>query len=163
MSSIDLTLQGENSRKLIVLSQIAARFNEAHILWALGGSALLYLKKKTTTFHDLDLLVSLKDASKAVTILKTISSIEAPHPNPKYPTQTFVEFQKDGVEIDLMAGFAIRKEGIVYDCSLTPEQIVESMPLYGTDIPLQSLALWRRYYQLMDRPLKVGMIDSDID
>ena len=111
----------------------------------------------------MDLLVSLKDASKAVTILKTISSIEAPHPNPKYPTQTFVEFQKDGVEIDLMAGFAIRKEGIVYDCSLTPEQIVESMPLYGTDIPLQSLALWRRYYQLMDRPLKVGMIDSDID
>ena len=43
--------------KLQVLARIARLLNEEEILWAVGGSALLYLKEIVSDFHDLDLII----------------------------------------------------------------------------------------------------------
>lgn len=47
----------EREKKLEVLCRIAHSLNRGKVLWALGGSLLLYLKGKTDTFHDIDLMV----------------------------------------------------------------------------------------------------------
>lgn len=60
----------------------------------------------------------------------------------------------------MLAGFVIVKDGIEYDCSLLPEQIVEYAQVNGQRIPLQSLQQWRRYYDLMGRAAKVALIDG---
>ena len=147
-------------RKLSVLKKIAAEFNHARITWALGASMLLYFKGITDAFHDIDLMVTNEDADAARQILARLGQIQRPGPNEKYQTKLFLEFVIDGVDVDMMAGFAIVHCGRVYDCSLYPEQIKEVHLLDGVPIPLQSLGLWREYYQLMGRERKVEMISS---
>ena len=57
-----------------------------------------------------------------------------------------------------MAGFIIVNQGKDFDCSLKKEQIVEFQDLQGEKIPLQSVELWCKYYELMGRDAKVKMI-----
>ena len=62
-----------------------------------------------------------------------------------------------------MAGFAIVKEGKVFDCSLRADQIVEKMVLGTETVPLQSPLLWCKYYRLMERPEKAEMIEKAME
>ena len=152
----------EEQKKIELLQKIAHRLNEAHVQWALGASMLLYFKRITPVFHDIDLLVSEHDAECVRTILLEMGELcpPDPMPNPMYRTKAFMEFLIDSIEVDVMAGFAIVHEGTVYDCSLREDQIVEKM-LLGTEvIPLQSPRLWCKYYRLMGRPQKVDMIEK---
>ncbi len=86
--------------------------------------------------------------------------LQPPNPNEKYKTKTFLEYEVEGVDVDIMAGFAIENEGQIYDCSLRQEQIVEYVNLDKEKIPLQSLELWLTYYELMGRKDKVEMIKN---
>lgn len=147
-------------RKWAALGRIAEAFNRACLVWAVGGSLLLCLKGKTDRFADLDLMVREEDAETASALLAEMGRRTPTAPNPAYRTRCFEEWQVDGVDLDLMAGFVIVKDGVEHDCSLLPEQIAEWVTVQGQQVPLQSLADWRRYYQLMDRPEKVRMIDA---
>lgn len=148
----------EIEKKIEVLKQIAHRFNEAHIMWALGASMLLYFKGITETFQDIDLMVANDDVERVRIILSEMGEIQPPNPNPKYRTKTFMEFIINSIDVDVMAGFSIISDGKIFDCSLQEEQIVEKMPLGTELIPLQSPLLWREYYRLMGRTEKVKMI-----
>lgn len=147
-------------QKLSVLAQIARVLNQNRVIWAVGGSLLLYLKGKTDTFHDLDLMVSEAQIETAKTLLSAMGVMLPPNPNAQYKTRHFLEFNIQGVDVDVMAGFVIVCKGREYDCSLLPQQIVEYKPIHGESIPLQALKDWRRYYELMGRTEKVAMIDS---
>ena len=148
----------EIEKKIEVLKQIAHRFNEAHIMWALGASMLLYFKGITEVFQDIDLMVANDDVERVRIILSEMGEIQPPNPNPKYRTKTFMEFIINSIDVDVMAGFSIISDGKIFDCSLQEEQIVEKMPLGTELIPLQSPLLWREYYRLMGRTEKVKMI-----
>ena len=148
--------------KIQLLLKIAHRLNEAGVEWALGASMMLYFKGITSDFHDIDLMVADRDAESVRTILSEMgeSCSSDSIPNPMYRTKTFMEFRIDSVEVDVMAGFAIVKDGTVYDCALRTEQIVEQMPLGTEVIPLQSPLLW---YRLMGRAEKAEMIEKAIE
>ena len=62
-----------------------------------------------------------------------------------------------------MAGFAIGREGKIYDCSLRKDQISDQLMLDGEAIPMQSPRLWCRYYRLMDRSVKADMIEKALE
>lgn len=148
--------------KIELLKKIAHRFNEAHVVWALGASMLLYFKGITSEFHDIDLMVSDTDVGCVREILSEMGEIQASKPNPKYQTKTFMEFTIDSMDVDVMAGFSIVSEGKLFDCSLQKEQIVGKMLLGAELIPLQSPLLWCEYYRLMGRNEKVEMIESAV-
>lgn len=150
----------ELHQKLAVLSRIAHILNENHVLWAVGGSMLLYFHKKINNFHDIDLMVGEEDAEKVKKLLSSIGEPLPEHPNIQYKTRHFLEFNIDGVDVDVMAGLVIVKDGKDFDCSLFAEQIVDHILLNGEIIPLQSLSDWRRYYELMGRMSKVMMINA---
>ena len=151
--------------KIQLLLKIAHRLNEAHVEWALGASMLLYFKGITSDFHDIDLMVSDHDAECVRTILSGMgeSCPSDSIPNPMYRTKTFMEFLIGSVEVDVMAGFAIVKDGKVYDCALRKEQIVEKMQLGAEIIPLQSPLLWCEYYRLMGRTEKAELIEKAME
>ena len=130
------------------------------MLWAVGGSMLLYLKGKTDVFHDIDLMVGEGDIEKVKSLLSSIGKLAPENPDLHYKTRHFLEFNIDGIDIDVMAGFVIISNGKDYDCSLLPEQVTEHTLLNGEMIPLQALSDWRRYYELMGRTSKVEMIDQ---
>lgn len=152
----------ETMKKVHLLKQIARKFNEASITWALGASMMLYFKKITSEFHDIDLLIANENVEAARKILSEMGEQQPPNPNPKYQTKTFMEFVINSMDVDVMAGFTIFSDGKLYDCSLKKEQIVEWIDLEGEKIPLQSPLLWRDYYRLMGRKEKVDMIEKHI-
>ncbi|WP_202615246.1 hypothetical protein [Traorella massiliensis] len=47
-----------------------------------------------------------------------------------------------------------------YDCSFYENQVVETILIQDTKIPLQSVDLWEKYYKLMERKHKAEVIDS---
>ena len=149
----------ETERKIELLKEIARRFDTANITWALGASMMLYFKGITSTFHDIDLMISNEDIDSAREILSEMGELQPPNPNPKYKTMAFMEFVIDSMDVDVMAGFAIVDNGKIYDCSLKKEQIVEKLTLENIRIPLQSPLLWCEYYKLMGRKEKADMIE----
>lgn len=146
--------------KLSVLSSIAGALNGAHITWAVGASTLLYLRGLVPDFHDLDLMVDDRDALRARALLQAMGTFHPSAREAKYRTNHFFEFVIHGVEVDLMGGFAILKDGILHDCSLEPTRITERVTINGQSIPLDSLRAWRGYYALMGRDAKTALIDS---
>ena len=145
-------------KKLHVLHRIACELNRAGICWALGASMLLYFKGITDDFHDIDIFIADEDAGHARDILSRMGELLPSRPDRNYRTKLFLEYVIDGVDVDMMAGFAIVTGDTVHECPLLKEQIVEFVPLRDEMIPLQSLTLWLRYYQLMGRDNKVAMI-----
>lgn len=146
--------------KLNVLSSIAEKLNSAKLTWAVGASLLLYFKGISDSFNDIDLMVVEADAERAKSLLLDMGQMQPPKPNGNYKTPYFYEFVIDGVEVDVMGGFIIVKDGQNYDCSLTRDMIVEHIVVNGQSIPLQAVSDWRRYYKLMRRESKVAMIDA---
>ena len=146
--------------KLKVLKKIAIRFNQEKISWAMGASVLLFFNGIIDEFHDLDIMIDDNDAIKAKQIMDELGK-HTPSPNNKnYKTKHFLEYVVDKVEVDVMGGFIIVKDGIDYDCSLDTNQIVSNYELQGVSIPLYSVSEWRRFYDLMGRTNKVEIIDN---
>lgn len=147
--------------KINTLKKIADEFNHAGITWALGASMLLYFKGIVDEFHDIDIMVMTEDVELVKRIMNSLhGELQPPNPNSKYNTEVFLEYTVADVEVDIMAGFRINKDGKVYDCSLQPDQIVEKIDLDGIEIPLQSIQLWHKYYELMGRINKVERINK---
>ena len=144
--------------KLEVLSTIAEHFHKEDITWAVGASLLLYLKGKTDVFHDIDIMIMESDVEKVKTVMSRLGIIQPPNPNVQYKTKYFIECIVDDVDVDIMAGFAIVNNGTEYDCSLKKCEISESIPINKQAIPLHSLELWKRYYELMGRTEKAAML-----
>ena len=122
--------------KIDLLKRIAHRFKEEQIEWALGGSMMLYFKKIVPFFDDIDLMIFFSDVDHVRSILSEMGELKLENPKAKYQTKSFMEFSIEGIDVDVMAGFAIVYEGNVVDCSLEKEQIVEMFPLGTESIPL---------------------------
>ena len=150
----------ENERKLRVLQTIARRLNAAGITWAVGGSMLLYFKGIVSEYHDIDIMVKTGDAETVRALLTQMGTLDAPKPSAKFKSKAFFELTIDGVDVDVMAGFVIVKDGVEHDCSLRDDEITEHIQVEGETIPLHSLAAWRRNYGLMGKPEKVLLIDT---
>lgn len=148
----------ETEEKLTVLYKVAKTFNENDIVWAVGGSLLLYFNNLVENFDDLDIMVMEEDAENAKDILNNLGEQTHSPSKPQYKTTHFYEFTVDGVDIDLMGGFTIIKDDIEVDCSLSPETITEHHIINDVDIPLHSLEEWRKYYYLMGRREKEKII-----
>lgn len=128
-----------------------------------GASALLYLKGIAAEFNDIDLMVVNEDVELVKEIMKALEGeLLPPKQNKKYRSRAFLQYVVSGVEVDVMAEFAVVFEGQIYDCSLHQDQIVEYYELEGEKIPLQSIDLWCRYYELMERDTKVQLIKNAV-
>jgi hypothetical protein len=146
--------------KLTLLSQIAKELNNKNVTWAIGASTMLYFKGIVSEFNDIDIMVAEEDVDVVKEVLLSLGEMQSPNPNIEYRTRCFLEFQVEGVEIDIMAGFVIIDKENEHYFPLKKENIKDFTEIDGIKIPLQSLEEWRNYYQLMGRDEKVHMIDS---
>ena len=146
--------------KLSVLARLAAAFRREGISWAVGASMMLYFRGVVADFHDIDLMVAEEGALRARAALERLGTRLPPKPNEGYCSAHFYEFLVDGVEVDLISGFAVVHRGVVYPCPMTADTVDGSVSLSGETVPLQSLESWRRYYELMGREEKLALIDE---
>ena len=152
-----------SDKKLATLAKIARRMNAAGLTWAVGASLMLFLRGRVGDFHDIDIMVAEEQVAQAKDILKGLGVNKGGRPNPKYLTRHFNEFNVNGVEVDLLAGYVIVCNGIPYECPLRPEDIDTTALVLGEAIPLHALAEWRRYYLLMGRPEKAKLCQNKAD
>ena len=145
--------------KLEILSKLAASFNEQGITWAVGASLLLYFKGYVDTFHDLDIMVTEKDSLLMDKILSEIGELRISEKG-NFATKYFREYVIESVDLDMIGGFAIVRDGEVINCDLDKSQIIGFVDVHGQSIPLHSVSLWRKYYALMGRDKRVELIDQ---
>lgn len=151
----------ETEEKLLVLAKVARALNAAHIVWAVGASALLFLEGVADDFADFDLLIAPESLLSAIAVFGALgASRSAPTPPAvAYATTSFVEYGLDGVEFDLLCDFAIRRKEAVYRYPFDAERIVGSTNVHGESLPLTPLADWFVLYLLMPgRSKKAAMI-----
>ena len=150
-------------KKLATLAEIARRMNDVGLTWAVGASLMLFLRGRVGDFHDIDIMVAEEQVTQAKCILKGLGVDKGGRPNHKYLTRHFNEFNINGVEVDLLAGYVIVCNGIPHECPLRPEDIDAKELVLGETVPLHSLAEWRRYYLLMGRPEKAELCQNKKD
>ena len=81
----------------------------AGLSWAIGGSTLLQQLGLVDEPRDLDLITTAEDFAAVKALLLQHASDITPPPHPLYATRHFARLQTaDGLEIDLIAGLAIR-------------------------------------------------------
>lgn len=147
-----------NTKEL--LKEISRKFDSFNVRWAIGGSLLLYFYNIVEEFHDIDIVVDIEDAIKAKEILSELGVFQEQKCKLNYLTTHFYEFNINGIDIDLIGGFAIKKEDKIYDCSFNSEIVDSYVKIDDKFIPLDSLKKWAKYYALMDRETKVNLIET---
>ena len=148
-------------KKLILLAEIARKFNEKHIRWAVGASLMLYLRGVADHFNDLDLFVEEDDLESARAVLMDMGQLHASPPNPDFCTKHFLEFMVEGCGVDLLAGFAVKSDGVIH--SFPMEDRHDCVQVLGQSVPLQSLGRWRECYAAMKRPEKLRMVEAALE
>lgn len=148
--------------KLTILAKVAKEFNANNITWAVGASLLLYFKGITKEFADIDIMIAEEDVERVKEILLSFGELYSKEPNVQYKTKDFMEFNIEGVDFDVMAGFVIINNESEHYFPLHKKDIKDFIELQGTTIPLQTIEEWLTYYKLMNRTEKVKMINNYI-
>ena len=151
----------DKQKKLEVLAKLAADLNESDILWAVGASAMLFLRGIVQKFHDIDMMVCEEDVEVAKEILLRHGKLQPTQPDDKFGTHHFLEFDVDGVEIDLIAGFVVNSaDGKQHVCPLQVEEVDACVDVFDQAIALHSLNVWYQYYTWMGRKDRVKNIED---
>lgn len=143
---------------LETLSLIGDRLSNENITWGVGGSLLLSFYNIIDKPNDIDILVDERNATKFNKIMSSIGKPkEALSANP-FRTKYFSKYKINGVDIDVMGGFAIQHDEGIYKLSLQQASIVAHKKIHGVDIPLCSLEDWYILYLLIPNKQEKAML-----
>ena len=154
----------ERQKKLEVLAALAADLNESDILWAVGASAMLFLRRIVPDFRDIDLMVCEEDIEVAKEILLRHGTLQPVKPDDKFGSRHFLQFDVDGVEIDLIAGFVVNSaDGEQHVCPLQVEEVDGCVDVRDQAVSLHSLQVWYQYYTWMGRKDRIQNINDYLE
>lgn len=137
-----------------VLAYIVKALQREQIRFGIGGSLLLAHHGLPVTPRDIDLVVALEDAERAVQVLSEMGTVVEQLETSLYATQVFQEFIIKGIDLDLMSGLQIRHDEGVFVYPFAEQTINE------TGLPFMALVDWYVIYQLIPgREQKVAMIE----
>lgn len=136
--------------------RVARALNDRGAVWAMGASMLLYFHGLLQTPRDVDILAAPRDIALVDAVMRDMGQARDAAPNAAYATAHFCEYAVDGIEVDVIAGFVVCREGKRYAYDLRPEEFTH-MTVAGIDMPLTPLEDWYILYQLMpDRERRVA-------
>ena len=151
----------DKQKKLNVLATLAADLNDSDILWAVGASAMLFLRGIAKEFRDIDLMVCDEDLEVAKEILLRHGTLLPVKEDDRYGSAHFLQFDVDGVEIDLIAGFVINSaDGKQHVCPLEVEEVDACVDVADVAVSLHALGVWYKYYTWMGRTERVKLIEE---
>lgn len=143
------------------LSSIGEKLNDSNIAWAVGASILLNQFGFIDKPNDIDIFVDIKDIERADEILKSIGDKKQWEKTATYSTKYFYEYIVNGIDVDVMSGFAVNHSSGVFEYTFDHNSISEFKVINGVSIPFTSLEDWYVIYQLIpNREQKVKMIEK---
>ncbi|MEG2702010.1 MAG: hypothetical protein RSA65_05300 [Clostridia bacterium] len=129
-----------------MLRRTAEALESAGVRWVVGASLMLYLRGVLDTFRDIDLFVNEKDFAKAAEALGGFCEVRPAKQSAVYASAGFACYALNGVEIDLIGGYAIRHAQGVYRWEATAS---ETREVAGVLVPIAPLEDWHAMYKLM--------------
>lgn len=143
------------------LSYMGEKLNNSNITWAVGASILLNQFGLVDKPNDIDIFVDIKDIEKTDEILKGMGDKNKWEKTATYSTKYFYEYIISGINVDVMAGFAVNHSNGVFEYIFDYKSISEFRLINGVDIPFTSLEDWYVIYQLIpNREPKVNLIEK---
>lgn len=143
------------------LCYIGEKLNNANIRWAVGASILLNQYGLVEKPNDIDIFVAEENIEEADEVLKSLGEKKKWEPNFTYATKYFYEYEINGVEVDVMAGFAVNFTGGLFQFPFDELSISEFININGVMLPFTALEDWYVLYQLIpNRQVKVQMIEE---
>lgn len=138
-----------------VLEKVVACLQHEQIHFGIGGSLLLHHHRLPVTPRDIDLVVALADADRAVLLLSEMGTVVEQDETSLYATEVFQEFMIEGIDLDLMSGLQVRHDEGIFVYPFAEQTINE------TGLSFMSLVDWYVIYQLIPgREQKVTMIED---
>lgn len=146
-----------------VLSKAGALLDAGNILWGVGASVLLWRYGLVEAPRDIDIMVGQADAERAARLLDGLGTrVEGRGAGP-FVTEHFYEFDVDGVEVDVMGGFAVRYGGGVYRYRFDARSVPRRLAVAGHCLPFMSLEEWLALYLLMPgREQRAALIERHL-
>ena len=144
--------------KAKVLAAIGRALDTAEVLWAVGGSAMLYRHGIVDDFNDFDLVVGTQDVIKADAALSALGTGRVKANSGMFASESFYSYEIKGVEADLMAGMVIVNDGQPYRYLFDVDSVADRWPVNGVHIPFAALEDWYILYLLMGRVEKAQRI-----
>ncbi|HKL43589.1 MAG TPA: hypothetical protein VJ962_13500 [Clostridia bacterium] len=136
-----------------VLLELASRFNEKSITWAVGGSLLLYFYDILEEPKDIDIIIAPEDKETVFRILKTIGKELETKEVSNYKTGVFGKFNVDGIEVDIIGDFYISVSDGYYLHPFSSKNL-KVVKRNNETIYLDSLENWLKTYEAMGDPKK---------
>lgn len=133
------------------LKKIAPLLNKDNIIWGVGASVMLNYYKIVDKCNDIDIQVSLEDIERIDAILSKMGEKTKRLPNTTYKTKFFYEYIIDGIEVDVMAGLCVHRDGVDHSFNFTRESVGDIVDLEGIKIPMAKLNDWYNIYKVLPK------------
>lgn len=140
--------------KLDTLTLLAQTFRENHIEWALGGSALLYLKGIVKEFCNIRIMIKEQDANRIEELVKRITNHEIDVSVNSNKFSYHVNFKVNDVPIELFDGMKLKDGEEDKKINFSSFYVHECVMLGDEVIPLMACRDWCRWY------LALGNLDK---
>ncbi len=129
------------------------------ITYALGASLCLYFHGIDLTPHDIDIMVGVDDFPRLENLFKDFKKIDIPKSD-VFLSKHFAKYEFEGIQIDVICEFIIKKEGLVYEYPFDKSKIIY-IDYKGNKLPISPISDWKYLYSLMpNREAKVKMIEE---
>lgn len=129
--------------------QLAKRFTEKNIHWALGCSMNLFCRGIVDDFHDLDLIVDIRSINKIKKEMENMGAILLQTGGNGFcESDVYLHYQLGRVDVDVISGFRLITFNTTYCYEYDSDEIdwIEVMEL---KVPLISMeALYVLYYMM---------------
>lgn len=136
-------------RKKVFLNLIE-EFKKFNVGWALGCSMNLFLRGIIDDFHDLDLLVNIKDIDKIKKIMEEKGAIlTETGGNGFCESDMYMHYQLGRVDVDIISGFRIVTFGTEYYYPYKSNQVDIVEVMDNIKVPLVPMeAMYILYYMM---------------
>jgi hypothetical protein len=146
---------------LDTLSRIGKILNDGGVLWAVGASVLLNRYGLADNPNDIDIVVDFNDIALADALLTNMGVKKQRVKTAAYSTRFFYEYIIQGIDIDVMAGLAVKHDAGVFEYAFDQYSVTEMVTIDGVSIPFAALEDWFVIYQVLpNREAKVKMIED---
>ncbi len=142
---------------LKTLKKVNKILSNANITYALGASLCLYFHGIDLDPHDIDIMIMEKDLEIFKKAFSKFNKLETTK-LPIYLTKHFYKYEIDGVSLDIMCRFIVKKDDLIYEYPFD-ESHIKLINYEGETLPICLIDDWEYLYSIMpSRRAKVEMI-----
>ena len=137
------------------LIKLCNLFDDHNIRFGIGASLLLKSYGIVDKASDIDLIVHIDDVKQVQELMDKMGVVQKSSDTTLYFSEVFLEYNVEGVDVDIMSNFTIKTGEDFY---VYPFCVEEIQRRGEAQLPYLSLREWEKAYRLMGRIWKADLV-----